>query len=88
MVDPQAPTMSGSEQVETQQQKGTPPDESDLRLAQLQYQLPLNEPGALMRLAEDVAGEDEEDEDTRECKKFLKNLKFFLSREVRSISCY
>ncbi|XP_018859884.1 pescadillo homolog [Juglans regia] len=81
VVDPQAPTMSGSEQVETQQ-KGTEPDESDLRLAQLQYQLPLNEPGVLMRLAEDVAGEDEEDEDTRECKKLFKSLKFFLSREV------
>ncbi|KAG6716059.1 hypothetical protein I3842_04G028500 [Carya illinoinensis] len=81
VVDPQAPTMSGSEQVETQN-KGTQPDESDLRLAQLQYQLPLNEPGALMRLAEDVAGEDEEDEDTRECKKLFKSLKFFLSREV------
>ncbi|KAG2710445.1 hypothetical protein I3760_04G027300 [Carya illinoinensis] len=81
VVDPQAPTMSGSEQVETQN-KGTQPDESDLRLAQLQYQLPLNAPGALMRLAEDVAGEDEEDEDTRECKKLFKSLKFFLSREV------
>ncbi|XP_041009178.1 pescadillo homolog [Juglans microcarpa x Juglans regia] len=81
VVDPQATTMSGSEQVETQQ-KGTQPDESDLRLAQLQYQLPFNEPGALMRLAEDVAGEDEEDEDTRECKKLFKSLKFFLSREV------
>ncbi|XP_041003767.1 pescadillo homolog [Juglans microcarpa x Juglans regia] len=81
MVDPQASNTSGSEQVEAQQ-KGTPPDESELRLAQLQHHLPSNEPGALMRLVEDVAGEDEEDEDTRECKKLFKNLKFFLSREV------
>ncbi|XP_062151439.1 pescadillo homolog [Alnus glutinosa] len=81
VVDPEASSVSGSEQVETQQ-KGIPPDESELRLAQLQHQLPSNEPGALMRLVEDVANEDEEDEDTRECKKLFRNLKFFLSREA------
>uniref|UniRef100_A0A2N9HG41 Pescadillo homolog n=1 Tax=Fagus sylvatica TaxID=28930 RepID=A0A2N9HG41_FAGSY len=81
VLDPQASSMSGSKQVETQQD-GTPSDESELRLAQLQHQLPANEPGALMRLVEDVAGDVEEDDDTRECKKLFKNLKFFLSREV------
>lgn len=84
VVNPEASSVSGSEQVETQQ-KGIPPDESELRLAQLQHQLPSNEPGALMRLVEDVADEDEEDEDTRECKKLFKNMKFFLSREVRLV---
>ncbi|KAB1206062.1 hypothetical protein CJ030_MR7G009291 [Morella rubra] len=79
VVDPQDPSICGSEQVETQQ-KGTPP--AELRLAQLQHQLPSNEPGALMRLVEDVTGEDEEDEDTMECKKLFKDLKLFLSREV------
>ncbi|KAB1209128.1 hypothetical protein CJ030_MR6G015554 [Morella rubra] len=81
VVDPHDPSIFGSEQVETQQ-KGTPPDESELRLAQLQHQLPSNEPGALMRLVEDVTDEDEEDEDTVECKKLFKDLKLFLSREV------
>ncbi|XP_008462522.2 pescadillo homolog [Cucumis melo] len=58
-------------------------EDSELRLAQLQHQLPLNEPTALMHLVEDAAGMDEdEDEDTRECKKLFKNMKFFLSREV------
>lgn len=87
MVDPEASSISGPEQVETQQ-KGIQPDESELRLAQLQHQLPSNEPGALMRLVEDVAGEDEEDDDTRECKKLFRNLKFFLSREVRLVCHY
>lgn len=36
-----------------------------------------------MHLVEDLAGEDEKDQDTRECKNLFKNLKFFLSREVR-----
>ncbi|KAL6003252.1 hypothetical protein ACLOJK_023475 [Asimina triloba] len=58
-------------------------DESELRLAQLQHQLPANEPGALMQLVEDTAGEDEdEDQETRECKSLFRNLRFFLSREV------
>lgn len=56
-------------------------EESELRLAQLQKQLPLNEPGALMHL-EDASFEEEEDKDTRECKNLFKNLKFFLSPEV------
>ncbi|PON41577.1 Pescadillo [Parasponia andersonii] len=81
LVDPQASSLSGSEQGQGQN-KETSLEESELRLAQLQQQLPSNEPGALMHLVEDVAGEDEEDEDTKECKKLFRNMKFFLSREV------
>lgn len=66
-----------------EQIEGTERDESELRLAQLQHQLPSNEPGALMQLVKGAADENEEDEDTKECKKFFKNMKFFLSREVR-----
>ncbi|XP_075520846.1 pescadillo homolog isoform X1 [Primulina tabacum] len=72
---------SASEQTEIQQ-KGTKLDESEVRLAQLQQQLPSNEPGALMNLVEDAAKEDEEDSETRDCKNLFKNRKFFLSREV------
>ncbi|KAG2333927.1 hypothetical protein Bca52824_005107 [Brassica carinata] len=54
--------------------------ESELRLAQLQHQLPSSEPGALMHLVADK--EVEEDEETRACKSLFKDLKFFLSREV------
>uniref|UniRef100_A0A2P2LPS2 Pescadillo homolog n=2 Tax=Rhizophora mucronata TaxID=61149 RepID=A0A2P2LPS2_RHIMU len=56
--------------------------ESELRLAQFQHQLPSNEPGALMHLIEGNTDDDEEDQDTKECKKLFRNLKFFLSREV------
>ncbi|KAI4348193.1 hypothetical protein L6164_008947 [Bauhinia variegata] len=70
-----------SEQVETTQ-KGAETEETELRLAQLQHQLPSNEPNALMHLVEDVAGEDEEDQITRECKILFRNMKIFLSREV------
>ncbi|CAH2072757.1 unnamed protein product [Thlaspi arvense] len=55
-------------------------EESELRLAQLQHQLPSSEPGALMHLVADK--EVEEDEDTKMCKSLFKDLKFFLSREV------
>ncbi|XP_030544711.1 pescadillo homolog [Rhodamnia argentea] len=72
---------SGSNQVESQENEKQH-DESDLRLAQLQHQLPHNEPGALMHLVEDAAGEDEEDEDTKECENLFKDMKFFLGREV------
>ena len=61
-------------------------EESELRLAQLQHQLPSNEPGALMNLVEAADDEEEEDADTRDCKKLFRNMKFFLSREVRQIS--
>ncbi|KAH9790911.1 Pescadillo-like [Citrus sinensis] len=66
-----------SEKVEATQE-----EESELRLAQLQHQLPSNEPGALMQLVKDAADENEEDEDTKECKNLFKNMRFFLSREV------
>lgn len=57
-------------------------EESELRLAQLQDQLPANEPGALMHLVEDVADDNEEDEETRACKSLFQNKTFFLGREV------
>lgn len=60
----------------------TQTDESDLRLAQLQHQLPANEPGTLMQLVEDATLADDEDNETKECKNLFKNLKIFLSREV------
>lgn len=78
----QAASSSGSEQMVITKD-GTHPDESELRLAQLQHQLPSNEPGTLMHLVEDANGEDEDDEETKECKMLFKNKKFFLSREVR-----
>lgn len=61
---------------------GSNPDESEVRLAQLQHQLPSNEPGALMKLVNNANDENEEDEDTKECKNLFKDMKFFLSREV------
>lgn len=66
-----------SEKVEATQE-----EESEIRLAQLQHQLPSNEPGALMQLVKSAAVENEEDADTKECKNLFKNMRFFLSREV------
>ncbi|KAI8009667.1 hypothetical protein LOK49_LG06G02432 [Camellia lanceoleosa] len=80
-LESQAASSSGSEQAEAQE-NGTELEESELRLAQLQHQLPSNEPGALMHLVEDAPDKDEDDEETKECKTLLKNMKFFLSREV------
>lgn len=77
----QAVSSSGAEQIDITKD-GTQPDESEFRLAQLQHQLPSNEPGTLMHLVEDASCEDEDDEETRECKTLFKNKKFFLSREV------
>ncbi|KAJ0966309.1 hypothetical protein J5N97_027447 [Dioscorea zingiberensis] len=57
-------------------------DESELRLAQLQHQLPTNEPGALMHMVEDATSKDDDDDETKECKYLFKDMKFFLSREV------
>ncbi|KAM7278312.1 hypothetical protein ACFE04_005446 [Oxalis oulophora] len=59
-------------------------EESELRLAQLQHQLPSNEPGALMNLVEEATDDvmEDDDEDTRQCKELFKDMKFFLSREV------
>ncbi|KAF1879439.1 hypothetical protein Lal_00005905 [Lupinus albus] len=79
------------EQIEAKQSGAHSEDEkSELRLAQLHHQLPSNEhggPGALMHLVEEAAGdEEEEDQDTRECKKLFENTKFFLSREMYHIN--
>ncbi|GMI68383.1 PESCADILLO [Hibiscus trionum] len=71
----QEPQVAGSSRSEQEQ-------ESNLRLAQLQHQLPANEPGALMHLVQDASSEVEEDEATRDCKNLFRNKKFFLSREV------
>ncbi|OMO69358.1 hypothetical protein COLO4_29105 [Corchorus olitorius] len=72
----QEPQVAGSSRSVQEQ------EESDLRLAQLQHQLPANEPGALMHLVQNADSEIEEDEATRECKNLFQNKKFFLSREV------
>ncbi|THF97051.1 hypothetical protein TEA_020475 [Camellia sinensis var. sinensis] len=85
-LESQAASSSGSEQAEAQE-NGTELEESELRLAQLQHQLPSNEPGALMHLVEDAPDEDEDDEETKECKTLFKNMKFFLSRE-RDDNCF
>lgn len=71
---------SGTEQSDGG--KGDKQSESELRLAQLQHQLPANEPGTLMHLMEDAATLGDEDEETKSCKYLFKNLKFYLSREV------
>ncbi|XP_004513900.1 pescadillo homolog isoform X1 [Cicer arietinum] len=76
---------SESEQVGNKKDEAeTENEKSELRLAQLQNQLPSNEPGALMHLVEKAAGDDEEeyDQETRECKNLFRNVKIFLSREV------
>jgi pescadillo len=53
-------------------------DESELQLAQLQHQLPSNEPGTLMQLLEDSTNDDDDDDqDRKECKTLFKNCKFF-----------
>ncbi|XP_020534614.1 pescadillo homolog isoform X2 [Jatropha curcas] len=81
--EPKASSSSLSQQVRAQVE-GTETEESEIRLAQLQHQLPSNEPGALMHLVHDAMGEDEDEDDqaTKECKKLFRNMKFFLSREV------
>ncbi|XP_004243564.1 pescadillo homolog [Solanum lycopersicum] len=68
--------------VSKDQVEGPNYDESELRLAQLQQQIPSNEPGALMHLVQNATETDEDDSDTRECKTLFKDVKFFLSREV------
>lgn len=81
LLDPQVSLLPGSGKVEIQKNRDLV-DESDLRLAQLQRQLPSNEPGALMRLIDNAPGEEEEDNDTIMCKGLFKDMKFFLNREV------
>ncbi|WOK97758.1 Pescadillo [Canna indica] len=69
-VDPKAITSNEDEQHEAE------------KLAQLQHQLLTNEPGALMHLMEETKVNDDEDQETKECKNLFRNFKFFLSREV------
>ncbi|XP_062214883.1 pescadillo homolog isoform X2 [Phragmites australis] len=70
------------EKVDENSKASSKADESELRLAQLQHQLPTNEPGALMHLVEESTAVDADDNETKECKSLFKNLKFYLSREV------
>ncbi|KAL9265813.1 Pescadillo-like protein [Drosera capensis] len=63
---------SGSENDKPETGDGKP-DESELRLAQLQHQLPSNESGGFMHQDRDSDDEDDEDEDTKECKALFKN---------------
>ncbi|KAF5740406.1 pescadillo isoform X1 [Tripterygium wilfordii] len=83
LMEPHVAGSSNLEQVDNQPDRKQH-DESDVRLAQLQHQLPSNEPGALMHLVGDVGvdTDNDDDEDTRQCKNLFKNMKFFLSREV------
>ncbi|CAM0949343.1 unnamed protein product [Alopecurus aequalis] len=57
-------------------------DESELRLAQLQHQLPSNERGALMHLVDQSSADDTEENSAKKCRNLFKSLKFYLSREV------
>ena len=71
------------EDTETESNKeSSKTDESELRLAQLQHQLPANEPGALMHLVEESTADDAEDGIAKDCRSLFRNLKFYLSREV------
>jgi pescadillo protein len=81
---PGNPDSNGStEDKETENNKeSSKTDESELRLAQLQHQLPANEPGALMHLVEESTADDAEDNDAKDCRSLFRNLKFYLSREV------
>jgi len=64
----------------TEQEEGVEVDkrtnESELRLAQLQHQLPDNEPGTLMHLLEDASTVADEDEETKSIKNLFKNVIF------------
>ncbi|GJM96296.1 hypothetical protein PR202_ga13118 [Eleusine coracana subsp. coracana] len=71
-----------SPEVDENNRESSNLDESELRLAQLQHQLPANEPGALMHLVEESTADDTDDEETKQCKSLFKNLKLYLSREV------
>ncbi|CAD5165938.1 unnamed protein product [Musa acuminata subsp. malaccensis] len=79
--DPQAVTSIEDGQREVEK-TGTRTEESELRLAQLQHQLPANEPGALMHLMENADDMDADDHEKKECRNLFRNLKIFLSREV------
>ncbi|XP_020103661.1 pescadillo homolog [Ananas comosus] len=79
-ADSHAIVSSGDKKQVEDDKMDTGNDESEF--AELQHQVPANEPGALMHLVEDATAADEEDEDTKECKNLFKNLKFFLGREA------
>ncbi|KAM0880323.1 hypothetical protein ACQ4PT_033640 [Festuca glaucescens] len=81
---PGNPDSNGStEDKETENNKeSSKTDESELRLAQLQHQLPANEPGALMHLVEESVADDTEDGPAKDCRSLFRGLKFYLSREV------
>ncbi|KAM0901738.1 hypothetical protein ACQ4PT_019771 [Festuca glaucescens] len=81
---PGNPDSNGStEDKETENNKeNSKTDESELRLAQLQHQLPANEPGALMHLVEESVADDTEDGPAKDCRSLFRGLKFYLSREV------
>ncbi|KAL6962474.1 fructose-bisphosphatase [Sarracenia purpurea var. burkii] len=63
---------SGSEQDETQKYESEL-DEYEVRLSQLQHQLPSNALGALMHFVEDASVEDADDYETKKCKTLFKN---------------
>jgi pescadillo protein len=81
---PGNPDSNGStEDKETENNKeNSKTDESELRLAQLQHQLPANEPGALMHLVEESVADDMEDGPAKDSRNLFRGLKFYLSREV------
>ncbi|KAK1644696.1 hypothetical protein QYE76_062501 [Lolium multiflorum] len=81
---PANPDSNGStEDKETENNKeNSKADESELRLAQLQHQLPANEPGALMHLVEESVADDIEDGPAKDSRNLFRGLKFYLSREV------
>nr|GEU76986.1 ribonuclease H-like domain-containing protein [Tanacetum cinerariifolium] len=62
---------------------GTNDEESEHRLAQLQDQLPSNEPCALMNLVVNAAFVSADEEETRACKSLFQNKTFFLGHECK-----
>ncbi|KAF6137007.1 hypothetical protein GIB67_030771 [Kingdonia uniflora] len=77
----EVPTVGSSEPEKAEVGNKSPQDEKTVRTAQLQHQVAMNQPGTLMHLVEEATSEDNDDEETRECKNLFKNSKFFLSRE-------
>ena len=71
-----------NEKEDENNKAGSKADQSELRFAQLQHQLPANEPGALMHLVEESTAVDTDDDEIKECESLFKNLKFYLNREV------
>nr|GEV25099.1 pescadillo-like protein [Tanacetum cinerariifolium] len=61
---------------------GTNDEESEFKLAQLEDQLPSNEPLAMMNLVVNATFVSEDDEETRVCKILFLNKTFFMDREI------